>query len=155
MSDQNQPKRAEKVRAERRRRGSNGGDARMKLSVPQEHKDGEYEYRWIKNAPMRVAQLTQRDDWELAPNDAVASDPRNIGVGATPERHGGKDEEGNAFNMVLVRKKKEFYEADKQETQKLVDERENAMRRGESAGPGGMERSTSYIPEGGIRIERP
>lgn len=151
-----QPKRAEAVRKERRRRKGMGLEASLKLSVPEDVKDPNYEYRWARGTPARINQLTKYDDYDVVTSEQIASDERQNGIGVTPERHGGVDEQGNAYSMVLLRKPKDYYEADQKEKQALVDEREKAIQRGKVEGKDGQQGlsgSNAYTPEGGISIK--
>ena len=148
-----QPKRVEAVRNERRRRKGMGLESAMKLTIPEDAKDPDYEYRWAEGSPQRITQLTKYDDYDVVTSEQIASDSRQNGLGVTPERHGGVDEQGNAYSMVLLRKRKDFYEEDQKEKQARVDEREKAIKRGSVEGDKGLSGPNAYTPDGGISID--
>ena len=57
--------------------------------------------------------------------------------------------------MVLLKKPREYYEEDEAEKQKMVDDREAPIKRGEVKSPDGQPGLTgehSYVPSGGIKI---
>lgn len=108
-------------RARRRKRVDLGDEGRLRLSVPVE-KDPNYEYSWIREES--VPHWTQNDDW-----DPVESGGRTItkpgGLGVT---------------MHLVRKPKEWYEADYREEQSRIVEISKAAVQKEGTGEGGTKR---------------
>lgn len=160
MTEQAQPtsKRAEKVRAARRRRKGLGGASNMKLTLPEEKLDRKkFNYRWAKGEPQRIAQLTQYDDYDVVHDESLAEADKQAGLGIHPERFGGRDEQGKPYNMVLLRKPKELYEEDEAEKQKMVDEREAPLLRGVVKSPDGtqgLSGPNAYVPAGGISIKR-
>lgn len=157
MSTQTQSKRAEKTKAERRRRKGLGDEARMKLSVPKDKLDPNYQYRWIKGTPQRLTQLTVHDDYDVVKDEEIAEGDRQTGLGVHPERHGGTDEQGKPYPMVLVRKPRKLYEEDEADKQKTVDDREGALKRGQTPSPDGTPGLTgphAYVPNGGISIKQ-
>ncbi|WP_299477010.1 hypothetical protein [uncultured Paracoccus sp.] len=151
MNDTNTTERAprgrvEAERTERRRRQEVTGGRRYRLSVS--GKDPNYEYRWINDIPGRVHQLTKDDDWDVVQSTGGKG---NTSVGTLDERV----VDANGRKAILVRKRKEWYEADKRKEQGIVEAREEGLRRGvapnseEMKQPDGM-----YVPQGGISIGR-
>jgi hypothetical protein len=132
------PPRQEQEQQRRRRRESLGEDRNLKLHVPSDKKDPNFEYRFVNDRPGRVQQLTQADDWDVVPSiTAEGGNETRVVDKSSGER------------AVLLRKPKDFYESDKRSEQKLLDERDDSMRRG---GPSSAEGLTSsdnaYVPGG-------
>tara|TARA_R100001086_G_scaffold180400_5_gene100184 strand:- start:8808 stop:9260 length:453 start_codon:yes stop_codon:yes gene_type:complete len=100
------PKRAETTQTERRRRK---GGTTHKLKVPDHivaaHPD--MEFRWGRDDEGRIQQLTQNDDWDMVPE----VDPIHAGTGKA----------GNAIQMHLLMKPKEFMAQDRAEKQAMRD----------------------------------
>ncbi len=135
------PPRAEQTQAQRRRRTGMGPERNLKLHIPE--KDPAYEYRWVNDRPGRVHQLTVNDDWDKAPE---MQGEGNAGLGSVNER---AVDSYTGEKAVLLRKSKELYDADKKEEWKLLDERDEAMRRGPLPAPEGAgEVDKTYTPGG-------
>ena len=137
------PPRSEEVKVERRRRTGTGAERGLKLHVPEDAKDPNFTYRWVNNTPGRVKQLTEMDDYEVVSSDdgKIAS---GKSVGTTITRTVDRSEGDEA---ILLRKPREYYEADKAEEQKLIDARDDELRGGKvQDGLGGSE---AYVPGGG------
>lgn len=149
------PKRGRKPNArpaeqkQRRRRRSDLGLGRLaKLDVPAHAKDPNYVYRWINDTPGRVKQLTEQDDYDIVTSDMLGErSDSDRGSGQNVER-----DAGGGMRAILVRKPREYYEQDKAAEQKLVDEIDDALRRGQTQSPEGLSGPHSYVPEGGINI---
>lgn len=94
------PKRAETMQRERRRR-TGGTTHKLKVpdSVVKAHPD--MEFRWGRDDEGRIAQLTQSDDWDKVPDVAPI--------------HAGTGKAGNAMQMYLLMKPKEFMAQDRAE----------------------------------------
>jgi hypothetical protein len=135
------PPRQEEVKQRRRRREGLGADRNLKLAVPENLKDPNFVYRWVNDRPGRVQQLTTMDDWEKAP---VVTE-QNAGEGTVETRVVDKSVGERA---VLLRKPKEFYEADKAEEQKQLDARDEALRRAPPQDPQGLSGPEAYVPNG-------
>src|SRR3990167_3871638 len=114
------PSRQETMQRQRRRRDTLDHGRNLKLHVPDEAKDPEFYYRWINNRPGRVRDLTHADDYDIVSSEELASKS----LGTTVERAASKF---NDETMILVRKRKEFYDADKAKEQKAIDAQEEAM----------------------------
>ena len=155
MSDQYQPEprrpgrpsnaerngRAEEVKERRRRRDDSGPNRNLKLHVPDDAKEGEFEYRWINNRPGRVQQLTRADDYDVV----SASEIESRSIGTTVERIGNSRD---GESMILVRKPKKFFEEDRVKAAKALDATEDAMRRTAPASAEGLSGPTAYVPGG-------
>ena len=110
-----------------------------------------YAYRFINDAPARLFQMTQQDDWDIvdATGAPVKSDSTDLGnavsvvVGTKPD--------GSAMRAYLCRKLRRFYDDDQKMKQTDLDEQLAQLRRGNSAKG---EEQGDYIPSGGIRIAR-
>ncbi|MFA6244573.1 MAG: hypothetical protein WC655_26760 [Candidatus Hydrogenedentales bacterium] len=135
------PPRQEEVKQRRRRREGLGAERGLKLGIPDDLKDKEFTYRWVNDRPGRVQQLTKMDDWEKAP----ITTEQNAGEGTVETRVVDKTVGERA---VLLRKPKEFYEADKLEEQKVLDARDEAMRRSVLPSSEGLSGPEAYIPGG-------
>jgi len=135
------PRRAEEVQERRRRRQDNGPASGLKLHVSEDAKDKDFEYRWVNDRPGRIQQLTKQDDWDTAP---IVTE-QNAGEGTVETRV--VDKVGGD-RAVLLRKPKKFYDADKLAEQKVLDARDEAMRRAPPASPEGLSGSESYVPGG-------
>ena len=135
------PPRTEEVKVQRRRRQGSGPESGLKLHIPENLKDKNFEYRWVNDRPGRVQQLTTMDDWEKAP---VVTD-HNAGEGTVETRVVDKSAGDRA---VLLRKPKEFYDADKRDEQKVLDARDEAMRRAPPQSTEGLSGPESYVPGG-------
>lgn len=135
------PARHDEVKTQRRRRDTLGADRNLKLHVPEEAKDPNFVYRFIKDNPGRVQQLTQMDDYDLVSQTDIESQS----IGTQVRRISNKsDGEG----VVLVRKPKEFFEEDKAKEAKRIDATEEAMRRAPPASSEGLSGSEAYVPGG-------
>ena len=139
--------RSEDVKVERRRRPDSGAMAGQKLYVPDTAKDQNFSYRWANDTPGRIEQLTKADDWDVVSD--ITDHGQNEG---TTEKRVVDKETGR--KAVLLRKRKEYYEADKAEGQKLLDARDEAMRRGAPNDSQGLSGSEAYVPNGKNVISR-
>lgn len=110
-----------------------------------------FAYRWVNDAPARLFQLTQQDDWDIvkANGDAVKADNTDLGdavsivVGTKPD--------GSALRSYLCRKPRRYFDEDRQKRQTELDEQLAQLRRGNTAAG---EMQGDYVPSGGIRIAR-
>ena len=131
------PPRAQTEQVVRRRREGMGADRNLKLHVPEDKKDPNFEYRWVNDRPGRVQQLTQGDDYDVVPG--VTNE------GTTETRIADKS---SGERAVLLRKRKEFYESDKREEQKVLDARDEALRRAPPPSAEGLSGPEAYVPGG-------
>lgn len=135
--------RAAEVQASRRRRRDTGPAAGMKLAVPEELKEPGYEYRWINDDGRRIHAKTVLDDWDVVSTKAIEGQ----GEGTPVKRIVGKGEAGQPLHAVLCRKPKQFYQDDKAAEQRVIKQREDAMKRGAPPVPEGLSGPTTYIPD--------
>lgn len=146
------PTRADQVRQERRKKPGLTAHSGIKLTIDETAVDrNTYQYRYVNDQGMRVKQL-EAQDWDIAP-EAAKTDGNSLGT--VNSTIGGMDETGKPYNMVLMRKRKDWFEEDQREKLKPVDKVEEAIRRGNTSeqntelkGPG------VYTPNGVNIIER-
>jgi hypothetical protein len=151
------PTRAETVRQERRRKPGSIANPGIKLSVDESRLDrNTYHYRHVNDVGNRVAQL-EAQDYDIVRDGEVK--PDGAGLGSVPTTHGGIDDSGKPYGMVLMRKRKDWFEADQKEKQKPLDEMEQAIRRGNPTHKGNdLKGSGVYTPgadefnPGGVNI---
>ncbi len=117
--------RAEKVRNERRRQPGAVLMSGVKLGVDQSKLDPNFTYRWVNDKGSRVQQL-EAADWDPVA-DAVKAD--SDGAGTVQTKVVGTDA-GKPYNAVLMRKRKDWFNEDKKEAQKPLDQVDDAIRRG-------------------------
>jgi hypothetical protein len=139
------PARQEEVQQRRRRRESLGADRNMKLSVPEDFKDPNFEYRWVNDRPGRVQQL-HGEDW-----DVVSGDVDTSSIGTNVKRVSNKLDGEHA---VLMRKPKDYFEQDKAEKQAALDKVDEALRRGAPPSSEGLAGPNSYVPGGRNTVGR-
>lgn len=142
------PKSSPKRETERRRKktaDTTGG----RLGVNPDLLDhSKYAYRFLNDDPGRLVGKTKHDDWDLIPNEGEKEDSTDLGsmvsviVGSNPD--------GSPKRAYLARKMKTFYDQDKAEEQKALDQQLAELRRG-------MDREGSsqsdYVPNSGISME--
>ena len=109
--------RVTEVKQERRRRRDGDLDAGMvlRLGLPPgtQEKYPNDEFRWVNDEGNRVHFLTTRDDYDIVPD--VEGRP----VGTTVD--------GKPINAVLLRKPKEFVEADRRQKLERINRQEKAV----------------------------
>ena len=140
---------------DRRRKGHTGG-FRSKLDVNEAHLDREnFEYRFVNDDPGRIQQLHVNDDWEFVedPSKSVKEDGTDIGSRVSTVV--GRAENGQPTRGYLMRKRRDYYEADKAETQARIDRQMKQIQDGPSPEQGGIgtDPASAYRPSEGIRIE--
>lgn len=150
--------RAKEVQMVRRRRVDAGNSSHLRLSIPDHMRDDKtYRYYWLADRPGRIEQKTKYDDWDFVEEAELAQDGRQTGAGTRIERHAGVDQFGKPLRFFLVRKLREYDEADKKEGQAKIDAMMQQIKRGKTPSkPGEPSREddpTSYVPEGGIVIQ--
>lgn len=118
----NRPTRAEQVRTERRRKPGSMVNSGLKLHVDPSLKDPAYEYRWVNDVPGRVQSFTSQD-WDRVESADIAGEGNSNGTIPTKFV-------GNQTNAVLMRKRKDWYEADAKEKRKPLDAQDEAIKRG-------------------------
>lgn len=151
MTDQ-KPTRAETIRTERRRKPGATVLSGLKLGIPEEMLDrSNFEYRWANDKGNRVAQLTA-DDWD-AVSEPVKAD--SDGSGSVQTKIVGTDG-GKPVSAILMKKRKDWYLADRKESQKPLDETDEAIRRGVNHQKDSPELSggVGYTPGGQNTVSR-
>lgn len=141
------PARQEQVQQRRRRRESLGADRNLKLHVPEDFKDADFEYRWVNDRPGRVQQL-HGEDWDVVDG---ASQLDSNSIGTTVKRVADRF---NGENTVLMRKPKQFYEEDRKQKEAALDKVDESLRRGAPPSPEGLAGPNSYVPGGRNTIGR-
>ena len=144
------PPRTEEVKSQRRRRSDSGAAAGLKLHVPEDMKDKNFEYRWVNDRPGRVHQLTKQDDWDIVSTDR----PDQLTAAAEGSVMRRAVDKATGDSAVLLRKPMQYHEADRLEKQKPVDEIEKALRRGPAPSSEGISGSEAYVPGGKNSIGR-
>jgi hypothetical protein len=133
----------------RRRREGLGMERNLKLHIPESLKDPGFEYRWVNDRPGRVRQMTTDDDWDVVDLSKLGGDPdpgKNTAEGTVMTRVGDK---GTGERMTLLRKPKEFYQADRKERFDALRKLEDSMKRRPPQSQDGLsDRDNSYIPGG-------
>lgn len=129
------------MKQERRRRNSQGlSGSRRRLYVDENLLDHEkYTYRWINDEATRIHDLTVNDDWDL-----VSDREKATGTGSEMASQVGSGATGSPQRAVLVRKLKEYHDADQLEKQRSIDAQEEALK---SAPPDGADASNLYQPK--------
>lgn len=116
--------RADEVRQERRKRPGQGGPAGIKLALDESKLDrNTYHYRFARSSGGRLQSL-HADDYDVAPEAA-----RKDTTGSINAVHGGVDDAGKPYELVLLRKRRDWFEADQKEKLKPLDEMDEAIRR--------------------------
>lgn len=119
--------RAEETKRERRRKPGSTTHPGIKLAVDEGKLDrATYQYRFVKDEGTRLQQL-HAQDWD--PVTEKVKDDSN-GLGTVNSTHGGSDEAGKPYNMILVRKPKDWFEDDQTEKQRPLDEMDKAIMQG-------------------------
>lgn len=148
--EKSRPARAEEVKGRRRRREGLGAERNLKLHVPEESKNKDFVYRWVNDRAGRVRQLTTMDDYEVvSTTELTGGDPDPTGNTAegTVMKRVGDSRIGEG--VVLVKKPREYFEADKREEQKSLDARDALLRKAPPKESGGLDASdNAYIPNG-------
>ena len=141
--------RKDDIQARRRRRSDLGDSRNLKLHIPESLKDPEFTYRWINDRAGRVRQMTVEDDWDVVDISKLGADPdpdRNISEGTVLNRVGDK---ATGERMVLVRKRKEFYESDRKERYERLNRLEDTMRQKAPPDQQGLsDADNAYVPGG-------
>lgn len=115
---------AKEAVSNRPRRTSVSDRYRGRLSV--EGKDPNFEYRWVNDSDNNVA-IRQEQGWELVTDqelkigDKRVAEPQELGSGRTVSVGGG-------VTSLLMRIKKEWYDEDQKEKQKIVNDLEKSTK---------------------------
>jgi len=124
-------------RNDRRRRRKVGQDFRGKLGLAQADMEKlcpEYELRWVNDVSGRVSDKYD-EDWDYVSRTELSRAPGDDsitegGLGDRVSKVVGTGEGGSPMRAYLMKKRREFYEEDKTEKEKAIDEREAGIFRG-------------------------
>lgn len=129
--------RQEVERTERRRRQDTGIGRLDRLTVPGRKDSDKYFYRWVVDQPGRVQLLTQQDDYDVVTYGDLGATPteKDANEGSPVARVGDK---ATGQRMILLKKRRDWYESDKAKEQGLIDKRLEGMKRGDVGDPRGI-----------------
>ncbi len=150
-SRQAEPPRKEAERTERRRRSDVSMLGRLdRLSVPGKKDTQKYFYRWVTDNG-RVQQLTQEDDYDPVTYQELGATPneKDANDGSVVTRVGDK---ATGQRMVLLKKRRDWYEGDKAKEQSFVDERMKSMKRGDVGDARGITGAAPNLTYGEVKI---
>lgn len=129
------PTRDAENKAQRRRRDPNDNGIVMRLSIPDQAKqtlEQTHHLRWVVEQPGRCDQL-YRQDWDFVTDE-------ELGGAATPAtRHADLAQNRLPLNMRLMKKPRDYFEADHAANQKRLDDEMKAAELGQKVlnGPDG------------------
>jgi hypothetical protein len=137
--------RAETVKRERRKRQDTGETRGLKLHVPAHLKEPGFAYRFVNEATVgRIHEMSNEDDWDVVRDPNIKTDGEGTPVTRVVNKVTGE-------RAYLMKKPLDWYKEDRKAKQRKVDEREDAIRLGQTpAGPGGTPLGAgdrSYIPD--------
>lgn len=119
--------RSEIERRERRRRPGTVETAGLKLVLDETKLDrNRFHYRHVTAKPERIRHL-MAIDYDIA---TEAANPNTNSGGTVNSVVGGTDDSGAPYNMVLMRKEKDWFETDQAEKMKPLDAMDEQIRRG-------------------------
>lgn len=120
------PTRADEVRQTRRRKPGSSSTVGLKLSLDEGKLDRKNNhYRFARSTGGRIESLIA-NDYDIAPEGAK-SDGNSLGT--VNSVHGGVDDAGKPYDLVLMRKRRDWFEEDQKEKLKPLDEMDEAIRR--------------------------
>lgn len=137
------PSRAEEGERRARRRDPSDHSQDLNLTLDESLLDrDQFEYRWAKNVKGRVSRL-ERQDWDRVEETADGS----LGV----VRHAGVGEQSEKYDLVLMRKYKDWHQSDRLEKQR---QREEMMVRQDPivTEEGGLNKAVSYKPKSAVEM---
>lgn len=145
--ERTRPSRAETVRRERRMKPGAIMAEGIKLELDETKLDRKtFSYRWVKDSPGRVERF-KRADWDLVDEAEAKANGNNLGT--IPTVHGGIGESGAPYGLVLMKKYKDWYEADQKAKRAPLDEMDKAIKRGtahKQSGEGELTDAVTYTP---------
>lgn len=134
--------RAEEVQRERRRKPGSTVLPGIKLGVDMSKLDPAYEHRFVNDTGSRVQQMYE-NDWDPVSEDVK---PDADGEGSVQTKVVGTDS-GKPIKAVLMRKRREWYDADQKEKRKVLDEIDTDIKRGTAHKKEGELSGVSYTPD--------
>lgn len=131
---------------ERRRKRHSVTGQRLAAAISKEDL-AQYQYRWINDAPARIFRMTKEDDWEIV-HQSGGTVKADSAMGSAVSYPVGQNPDGSPLLAYLCRKKKEWYEADRDEKMAELDRQLEQMRQGYA------EDGTAhdYVPSVGIKL---
>lgn len=136
--------RAEQTRRKRRMQPGSAAANGIKLSFDESRFDREkMQLRWVRED--RVQQLYAQD-WDRVSDKDAKTD--GTGLGSVPEQHGGIDEAGKPYRMVLMSKYKDWFDEDQKKKHAKLDEIDEQIRRGRNPTPEAAALGATYTPNG-------
>lgn len=148
------PPRKQEVKQRRRRRTEMGVSRHDPLAIPEKAKDKNFVYRFINDVPGRVQSLTQLDDYDVVTeeelNARLAGEDFVESSEGTPVVRKTRGFDGGEMDVYLVKKPKDYYEADKAEEQEAIAQVEKAAEEeGITPGKDGLTAAdNAYVPKG-------
>ena len=119
-----------------RRRKRDFDNLPRRLYVPKTDALASYHLRWVNDLKGRIEMMTTQDDWDFVKRSEVGSDFRVGEVGAENTTRFGDavctlvgTSEGKPFYAYLLKKPLEFWEEDRAEYNRRVDESEAQIKR--------------------------
>lgn len=138
------PSRADNERRERRMKPGSVVANGIKLGFDESKFDrNAIQLRWVRED--RVQHL-YRQDWDVVSEADAKQDTTSLG--SLPEAQGGIDEAGKPYRMVLMKKFKDWYDADQAKKQSRIDEKDEQIRRGKNTDPDAQKLGATYTPNG-------
>lgn len=140
--------RAEEIRSERRRKPGDTNHLRQRLTIDENLKDPRFEYRFANDEPGRVEYL-QSQDYDLVHDRSGKLKSDATGEGTPVSVIVGTNADGSPKRAFLMRKRKDWLEADKKEKSARIRDRVKSMNVGAGSAP--EERSLqgkTYVPGG-------
>jgi len=108
-----------------------------------------FAYRFINDAPARLFQKTEQDDWDVVTTSGATIKHDSTDLGAAVSVVVGTKVDGSPMRSFLCRKPRKFYEDDEKKKADDLDEQLSQLKRGNTAAG---ELQGDYQPAGGIRI---
>lgn len=138
-------RRVAEIRAKRKERGTIDGPA-LRLGVPEERKDPNWDYRWVNDSDMRIHNMIQRD-WEFAESELDVSNT-DTGMGSRVERTVNERSTKGPQKGFLMKKPKEIYEEDQAAKEAKRKQLEKSMEKGQAQSAEGLQGPHSYVVPG-------
>lgn len=127
------------------------GVPRAKLTV--QNKEPGYAYRWINDAPGRIAQAQQAGYEFVTDGQTTTGDTgeSNTDLGTQVSAIVGTHEDGSTMRAYLMRIPEQYYREDQAMKQSEIDKIDESVRQGAIGKEHGD--GHTYIPDRGIRYE--
>ncbi len=140
-------KRIAEIRARRAERGTIDGPA-MRLSVPEERKDPNWDYRWVNDSDMRIHNMMERD-WDFAESELDVNATTDKGMGTRVERTvNERSMKGQPQKGFLMKKPKEIYDEDQANKEAKRRKLEQSMEKGKAQSAEGLQGPNAYVVPG-------